>query len=68
MSEEKLLLRIPEVSERTGLGRSTIYTLIAGGEFPAVKIGRSTRIPADAVRAWVDQKLAEQPARWGTKE
>lgn len=34
MSHE-LLLRLPEVKARTGLSRSTIYNLLASGNFPA---------------------------------
>lgn len=36
-----MFLRLPKVIERTGLSRSSIYTLISDGLFPApVRIGR----------------------------
>ncbi len=34
MTDHKKLLRLPAVKEATGLARSTIYALIAKGEFP----------------------------------
>ena len=59
---DKLLLRIPEVCAITGLGRSTIYQLLDKPEgLPIVRIGRAVRIPADAVRQWVDRQYAVGP-------
>ncbi len=45
------LLRFPEVRERTGLSRSTIWRLERGGAFP-----RHRRISANAV-AWVEEEV-----------
>jgi prophage regulatory protein len=37
----RLFARLPTVMQATGLGRSTIYRLVANGEFPApVHVGR----------------------------
>ena len=47
---EKLLLKPAEVSELAGLGKSKTYELIATGEIPSVRIGRSVRVPADRLR------------------
>lgn len=49
----KLLLRIEEVAEMLGIGRSKIYELLRSGELPSVRIGRSVRISVDDLRAWV---------------
>ena len=58
---DKLLLKIPEVCEITGLGRSTIYQLLDQPEgLPTVRIGRAIRIPANAVQEWVDRRCAQQ--------
>ena len=35
------------------MGRTSIYSLIASGELRSVKIGRSRRIPADALEEYV---------------
>ena len=52
---DKLLLKIPEVCEVTGLGRSTVYQLLdQPNGLPTVRIGRAVRVPASAVREWAD--------------
>lgn len=50
---ERLLLRIPEAAQSIGVGRSTLYLLIAEGAIPVVRIGRAVRVPAAALRDWV---------------
>lgn len=37
------LLRIPEVAERLGIGRATVYTLIASQQLAVHDIGTGTR-------------------------
>jgi excisionase family DNA binding protein len=56
---EKLLLRIEEGCLATGLGRTKLYDEIAKGRLHVVKIGKSVRIPADELRAYVDRAKAE---------
>ena len=36
--------RIPDASRATGIGRTTLYKLISGGELPIVKIGTRSLI------------------------
>jgi excisionase family DNA binding protein len=50
---ERLLLRPHEAAELLGLGRSTVYELIASGAIPSITIGKSRRVPLEALRAWV---------------
>src|SRR5512135_924376 len=38
---QRLLLRIREVAETPGIGRTTIYELIATGVFPTIRVGRA---------------------------
>ena len=54
------ILRITEVSKRTGLSTSSIYKQIRLGKFPpGVKItARSTGWSSEAVDAWVTSCLA----------
>jgi len=47
------LLTVRQAAEVLGLGRSTVYELIAAGELETVSIGRSRRVPLDALRAFV---------------
>ncbi len=56
---EQGLLRIEEAARYLSLGRSKTYQLVASGELPVVRIGRSVRVPAAALRRWVEQQ-AEQ--------
>ena len=58
---EPALLRVDEVAKYLSLGRSKTYELLATGELPAVRIGRSVRVPAAALQRWVERQ-AEQSA------
>jgi excisionase family DNA binding protein len=51
---ERLLLRVEDVAETLGIERSKTYELIAAGELPVVRLGRCVRVPAAAVRRWVE--------------
>lgn len=60
MSDHLSLLRLPDVRRRTGLSRSTIYSLAARGDFPA-PIRISTRVSgwlALEVDAWIRSRIA----------
>lgn len=50
---DNMLLRATEVAGALGVGRATAYQLMASGALPTVRIGRSVRVPAEALRAWV---------------
>ena len=50
-------LRAEEVAEELGIARSTAYALMASGELPVIRIGKSVRVPVDALRAWIAQKV-----------
>ena len=56
---EKLLLRPTEVAEVLGLGRSMVYALLAEGILPGIRVGKSIRIPAEALRRWVDNRVKD---------
>jgi excisionase family DNA binding protein len=49
----RLLLRPEEVARALGVGRTTVFELIRAGELRSVKIGKSRRIPTEAVREYV---------------
>ena len=56
------LIRLPEVKDRTGLGRSSIYGEIAAERFPSpIKIGlRSVAWIESEVTDWIESRIAEQ--------
>lgn len=53
-------LRRPAVEEITGLSRSTIYALMARGEFPKpIKItGKAVAWPESAIAAWLHERAS----------
>lgn len=55
----RLLLSVEEAGEVLGVKRSKMYELISAGEIESVKIGKSRRVPVDAVEAYVDRLRAE---------
>jgi len=55
---ERLLLTPAETAETIGIGRTRIYELLASGELPSVRIGRSIRIPIDCLRTWIDRQTS----------
>ena len=50
----KRLYRVQEAAEALGLSRSTIYEQIRSRRLRSVKVGRSRRIPAEAITEFVD--------------
>ena len=47
-------LKVPEVAEVLRIARSRAYELVADGEIPAVKIGRSVRVSRKALYRWLE--------------
>lgn len=60
------LLSIAEAARALRLGRSKTYELIASGDLEVVHIGRCSRVPVDAVEAYVERlRGCGIDARWG---
>ena len=55
-ASQRLLLRVPEVAERLGIGRTKIYQMIATGELPTIHIGRAVRVSASSLQKWVEER------------
>lgn len=51
------LLRIAEAAQLLGVGRSTVYQLVAANAVPVVRIGRLVRIPRDALLRWIEDQV-----------
>jgi excisionase family DNA binding protein len=47
-------LTVAEVAAMMRVSKMTVYRLVHGGELSAVRVGRSFRVPAPAVRAYLD--------------
>lgn len=50
---DKLLVTAEEAAQLLSVGRTTIYSLLAKGLLESVIIGRSRRIPVDALHSYV---------------
>lgn len=48
-----VLLTVEDAARAMAVGRTTVYQLVAAGSLRSVKIGRSRRIPLDAIREYV---------------
>ena len=59
-SSGPLLLTPAEAARRLSLGRSKLYDLLLRGEIVSITIGRSRRIPIDALADFIDRKRREQ--------
>ncbi len=51
----RILLTPEEVAKRLSVGRTTVYELIGSGQLESVTIGRSRRIPTDALHEFVNR-------------
>lgn len=59
-SVSRLLLTIREAADVLGVGRTTIYDLIANDELEVVHIGRSARVPVAAIDEFVGRLRSGQ--------
>lgn len=57
---EPLALRPKDAFAAIGVGITKGYELIGSGDLVAFKIGRSTRITAESVKALVAKRVAER--------
>jgi excisionase family DNA binding protein len=48
------LLTVAEIAQALRVSRMTIYRLVERGSLPSVRVGHSIRVPAAAVRAYLD--------------
>lgn len=55
---EKILMTPSEVAAALSIGRGRVYGYLTSGVLPAVRIGRSLRVPADAVAEWVRRQVS----------
>jgi excisionase family DNA binding protein len=58
-SDDRLLLRLPEVATRLGLGRIRVYDLIQRVDLPVVRVGREIRVPVGALQSWVERQTED---------
>lgn len=55
---ESLLLTGNDIARLLRIGRSKAFAMMAKGELPVVRFGRSVRVPRHALYGWIDSKIA----------
>lgn len=48
-------MTVAEVASMMRVSKMTVYRLVHAGELPAVRVGRSFRVPEKAVHAYLNQ-------------
>jgi len=59
MGDERLLT-VEGAARLLQLGRTLTYTLVQRGDLASVKIGRSRRVPVQAIDAYIERLTADQ--------
>ncbi len=52
-------LTVAEVAALMRVSKMTVYRLVHAGDLPAVRVGRSFRVPAEAVRGYLRDSFVE---------
>lgn len=55
-NERPLVLRVADVAHLLQVSESAVYTLIASGELPSLRVGRSVRVPRAALEEWITER------------
>ena len=58
---EKLLLTAEEAADVLSLGRTKVFQLIGEGTLRSVRIGKCRRVPAEALREFVELVAGADP-------
>jgi len=56
---EVRFLTVAEVATAMRVSKMTVYRLVHSGELPAVRVGRSFRVPEQAVHDYLDKAFVE---------
>lgn len=57
------IIRLPEVLDRVGVRKTTLYAMIKRAEFPAqIKLGRISGWSEREVQSWIDQQKSQRTA------
>jgi putative molybdopterin biosynthesis protein len=56
VDEQHEWLKVPEVAKVLRIARSRAYELVARGEIPSVRIGRSVRVGRRELERWLEEQ------------
>ncbi|MEU9428598.1 helix-turn-helix domain-containing protein [Streptomyces sp. NPDC048342] len=57
MADQGRFLTVAEVASLMRIRRSTVYRLVHSGHLPAIRVGRSFRVPEQAVHDYLQENL-----------
>ena len=61
ISQQQLLVTIPQAAKLLGISRATVYALFAKGEGPPViRLGRSVRVSVASLTKWIEEQERDQ--------
>ncbi len=55
---EPLLFRVSEAAAALGISRAKAYELLAAGKLPSIKLDGSLRVPVEALKTFIEERLA----------
>ena len=58
-TRDKRLFTVPQTQAMLGIGRTTLWNMVASGEIESVRIGRSRRITAEVIDQFVEGLRAQ---------
>jgi excisionase family DNA binding protein len=58
-------LTVVEVADVMRVSKMTVYRLVHSGELPAVRVGRSFRVPQDALDHYLATSMTVEPPATG---
>ena len=53
LKEPPLVLRVEDLAQMLSIGRNTAYELVRSGEIRSIRIGKSYRIPREAIEEYL---------------
>ena len=56
---EVRFLTVAEVAQVMRVSKMTVYRLVHAGDLPAVRVGRSFRVPEQAVHSYLNESFVE---------
>ncbi len=56
---EVRFLTVAEVASIMRVSKMTVYRMVHGGDLPAIRVGRSFRVPEDAVHTYLETSFIE---------
>ena len=53
LEEPRLLVRADRAAQLCDVSRSKLYQMLADGTLPYVRLGKSIRVPVEALKDWI---------------